>query len=175
MRSSEKYTPGSSVLLLIGLLSGCSGSDPIRLLDESAAGGEATHLVLTSASSSGLAGQCIPIRITLKDAQGIETVASDAESTSISLSADLGLFYDGPACLTAITAASVDPGSKFVWVYFKHDTAGTSPTLSASATLALPVSASLSLSLFASAGTHKKFQLALLTASTVQSGTGPRR
>ena len=175
MRSSEKYTPGSSFLLLIGLLSGCAGIDPIRLTDESAVGGEATQLVMTSASSSGLAGQCIPIRIALKDTQGIETVASDAESTSINLSADLGLFYDGPACLTAITTASVDPGSKFVWVYFKHDTAGTSPTLSASATLAHPVSASLSLSLIASAGTPKKFQLALLTASAVPLGTLLRR
>lgn len=175
MRFSKNRTRGPSVLLLIGLLSGCAGSDPIRLLDESAMGGEATQLVLTSASSSGLAGQCIPIRIALKDTQGVETVASDAESTSISLSADLGLFYDGPACLTAITTASVDPGSKFVWVYFKHDTAGTSPTLSASATLAHPVSASLSLSLVASAGTHRKVQLALLTSSAAQSGIEPRR
>ncbi len=174
MRFPESHTRFSLVLLVVGILSGCSGSDAIRLIDETATGGEATQLVMESATSPGLAGRCNAIRVSFKDANGIETVASSAQSTSINLSSDMGLFYDGPACLTAITSASVDPGSKFVWVYFKHATAGTSPNLSVSATLASPVSASLSLSLVASAATTLQFQSA---PTTLVSGacSGPVR
>ncbi len=163
-----------SAILAGFIFSSCSGSDAIRLIDETSTGGEATQLVLESANTPGLAGRCNPIRISTKDLDGIETIASSAQSTSIALSSDLGTFYDGPACLTGITTASIDAGSKFVWVYFKYATAGTTPTLTASANLATSVSTSLSLSLVSSAATGLALQSA---PATLVSGTctGPVR